>query len=65
MILTKNNIDKKAEQITFNLICWAGLRNAKRVTKEVRHQVKSVKQVMKLVEENLRAEEQRRKGLEK
>ena len=47
MKLTKNDLDRMAEKITFNLICTAGLKNAKKIAMQIKR--------------NLRAEEEKRK----
>jgi hypothetical protein len=41
MKLTKNDIDKKAERITFDLICTCGLKNAKKVAMQIRRNLKA------------------------
>ena len=58
---SKKEIESKIRSITMDLLCWAGLKNAKKITEEVRQNVKSVKQVIKTIKENLKAEEKRRK----
>jgi hypothetical protein len=50
MKLSKNDLDKKAKQITFDLICFAGLKKAQKITMQIRR--------------NLKAEENRRKNIE-
>ena len=47
MKLTKNDLDRMAEKITFNLICTAGLKNAKKIARQIKR--------------NLKAEEEKRK----
>jgi hypothetical protein len=49
MKLSKNDLDKKAKQITFDLICFAGLKKAQKIAIQIRR--------------NLKAEEIRRKEL--
>jgi len=49
MKLSKKNIDAMAENITRNLLCTAGLKNAKKIVMQVKR--------------NLKAEDLRRKNL--
>jgi hypothetical protein len=62
---SKKELEDKTKAITIDLLCWAGLKNAKKITKQVRQNVKSVKEVMKLVQLNLQKEENRRKELKR
>ena len=48
---SKKEIENKIQSITMDLLCWAGLKNAKKITLAVRR--------------NLKAEEVRRKELKK
>jgi len=41
MKLSKNDLDKKAKQITFDLICTCGLKNAKNVAMQIRRNLKA------------------------
>jgi len=45
--LTKNVIDKKAEKITFDLICTYGVKNAKKVAMQIRRNLKSAEEKRK------------------
>ena len=41
MKLSKVDLDRMAEKITFNLLCTAGLKNAKKIIKQVKRNLKT------------------------